>query len=281
MQGSGGRGAGERRRATARAAARAARRRTGGRSGCCADRRRRPYACAPASPTAPSPRSRPASCTKATASSPTPSSRAATSKARRRAGSRRVPADVLDGRTAHRARASVTKVYKLGDVEVHALRGVTLSVAQGRVRRDHGLVRLGQVDADEHPRLPRPADGGRVPPRRPGRSRSWTRDELARIRNRTLGFVFQSFNLLSRTSALENVELPLLYADVPATERHAAGARGAGAGRPRRARRTTTRTSSRAASSSASRSRARWSPSRRSSSPTSRPATSTRRPASR
>ncbi len=115
----------------------------------------------------------------------------------------------------------LTKIYRMGDVEVRALRGVHLAVERGRVRRHHGPVRLGQVDADEHPRLPRPADRGHVPARR-HRRRAPRPRRAARDAQPQLGFVFQSFNLLARTRRLENVELPLLYGGVGITARERA-----------------------------------------------------------
>jgi putative ABC transport system ATP-binding protein len=114
----------------------------------------------------------------------------------------------------------VWKIYRLGDVEVQALRGLTLSIEQGEFIAIMGasgsgkstlMNILGCLD-------------------QPTKGRYWLSgvdvaalrsDELAEIRNRQIGFVFQSFNLIPRTSALENAQLPLFYRGVPLREQRA------------------------------------------------------------
>ncbi|MFT3912879.1 MAG: ABC transporter ATP-binding protein [Anaeromyxobacteraceae bacterium] len=114
----------------------------------------------------------------------------------------------------------VTKVYTMGDVELRALDGVSLGIAEGEFTAIMGASGSGKSTLmNLLGCLDRPTSGRYL---LEGQEISkLDNDALAAIRNRTLGFVFQNFNLLSRTSALENCELPLLYSGVPAQERHA------------------------------------------------------------
>ena len=112
----------------------------------------------------------------------------------------------------------VHKTYTMGDVEVHALRGVSLTINEGEFVAIMGASGSGKSTTmniigclDRATRGTYVLDGQDVS--------EMSKDERADIRCRKIGFVFQGFNLLSRTSALENVELPMLYAGVANAQR--------------------------------------------------------------
>lgn len=112
---------------------------------------------------------------------------------------------------------NLSKVYESGDVATTALNGVTFGIEPGEFVAIMGpsgsgkstlLHILGFLDRESSGDYF--FDGKRIS--------DYTNDEMAKVRNQKMGFIFQSFNLLRRTTVLENVKLPLLYSDVPEEE---------------------------------------------------------------
>ncbi|HWQ10263.1 MAG TPA: ABC transporter ATP-binding protein [Holophaga sp.] len=114
----------------------------------------------------------------------------------------------------------ITKIYQMGDMEVRALDGVTLDIRQGEYVAIMGPSGSGKstmmnvIGCLDTPTSGEYELNGKV-------VSSMGDDELAQIRNTEIGFVFQTFNLLARTTSLQNVELPLIYAGLRPHDRHA------------------------------------------------------------
>lgn len=112
----------------------------------------------------------------------------------------------------------ITKIYKLGDIDLKALCGVSVCIERGEFVSVMGPSGSGKSTfMNILGCLDKPTMGSYI---LEGIDVSrFSRDELAQIRNNKIGFVFQGFNLLRRTTAIENVELPMIYSGIPQKER--------------------------------------------------------------
>jgi putative ABC transport system ATP-binding protein len=113
---------------------------------------------------------------------------------------------------------SITKTYRLGDMNIPILKGIQLAIAEGEYVAIMGASGSGKSTLmNIIGCLDRPSNGNYI---FEGRNlTSFDDDELAYIRNQRIGFVFQQFNLLPRATALENVMLPMVYANLPKSKR--------------------------------------------------------------
>lgn len=112
----------------------------------------------------------------------------------------------------------LVKIYKVGEIEIPALRGISLQIERGEFVAIMGASGSGKSTfMNILGFLDRPSSGKYILEGIEGENLS--KDEMAEIRNKKIGFVFQGFNLLSRTTALENVELPLIYSGITSSKR--------------------------------------------------------------